>query len=177
VNTRFGVAWSATLLGANRPVATRLLGVSVRRVTATAAAALGIGVAAVVLPTGASGWKDTPAGLLFAAVSAFTAVAATSLLGFLAAPADMEMHPGVTGPRPPWSLRRAARDRLSRNRRYLQLMRLAIRHRLGPSIRSGAGRGRSEQAAGSAVRAALQEAGGILVKFGQVQQGGGGRGA
>jgi ubiquinone biosynthesis protein len=125
-------------------------------------------VAAAVQVSVASHWTAASADLLFATVSAFTAVTVTSLLGFLGAPPNMEVHPGGGGvgvPRSPW---RAGADLLSRCRRYVQLTRLAFRHRLGPATRFGASRRRSEEAVGRAIREALQEAGGIFVKFGQV---------
>lgn len=168
MNVAFGVAWSVILLGVSRPVVARLLGVPVRLPTALLAGAVAVAAAAVVQVSVAAHWTDASAGLLFAAVSAFTAVAAASLLGFLGAPPNMDFRPGTAGleaPRSPW---RAAGDRLSRCRRYVQLTRLAFRHRLGPATRFGASRRRSEEAVGRAIREALQEAGGIFVKFGQV---------
>jgi ubiquinone biosynthesis protein len=168
VNVGFGVAWSVILLGVSRPVVARLLGVPVRLPTALSAGALGVGVAAGVQVSVATHWTDASADVLFAAVSTFTAVAATSLLGFLGAPPNMDFDRGAGGlgsPRSPW---RATRDLQSRCRRYVQLTRLAFRHRLGPATRFGASRRRSEDAVGRAIREALQEAGGIFVKFGQV---------
>jgi ubiquinone biosynthesis protein len=57
--------------------------------------------------------------------------------------------------------------RLARVRRYIQLVWVAAHHGLGPiAILRGRPR-RSEQAAGRAVRDALQDAGGIFIKFAQ----------
>src|SRR5262249_60436471 len=60
-----------------------------------------------------------------------------------------------------WALR-------ARCRRYGQLVWLAVRHSLAPAAGLRGARRRSEDAAGRALRDALQAAGGIFVKFGQV---------
>jgi ubiquinone biosynthesis protein len=168
VNVAFGVVWLMILLGISRPVVARVLGVPVRLPTALLASALGVAVAVGVQVSIAAHRTHASADLLFAAVSAFTAVAATSLAGFLSAPPDMDFHPGTAGIGAPRGLWRAVGDLLSRCRRYWQLTRLAFRHRLGPATRFGGKHRRSEEAVGRAIREALQEAGGIFVKFGQV---------
>src|SRR5262249_60261792 len=63
---------------------------------------------------------------------------------------------------------RAGRDFLGRCGRSWQLVRLAARHGLAPAAGLRHTRRRSEEAAGQALRDALQGAGGIFVKFGQV---------
>lgn len=167
VNVAFGVAWSVLLLGVCRPAVARLLGVPVGLPTALAASALGLAAAAGIAVSVATHWTAAGANSLFAAVSAFTTVVAASLAGFLGAPPNMDFHPGGTGLGPPRDPLRAASDLLSRYGRYVQLTRLAFRHRLGPATRFGSSR-RSEEAVGRAIREALEEAGGIFVKFGQV---------
>lgn len=144
-----------------------LLGVPVRSTTALLASVLGLAVAAGLQLTVAAQWSGISADVLFAAVSTFAAAAATSLLSFLGAPPSMDFEPGTAlgAPRGPWH---AVGELVVRYRRYAQLSRLAFRHRLGPSTRFGGSRRRSEEAVGQAIRAALQEAGGIFVKFGQV---------
>jgi ubiquinone biosynthesis protein len=167
VNVAFGVVWSVILLGVCRPAVARLLGVPVGWPTALTASALGLAAAAGIQVSVTTHWAATDANLLFAAVSAFTTVVAASLTGFLGAPPNMDFQPGATGLGPPRDPLRAASDLLSRYGRYVQLTRLAFRHRLGPATRFG-GRRRSEEAVGRAIREALEEAGGIFVKFGQV---------
>src|SRR5262249_11383962 len=62
----------------------------------------------------------------------------------------------------------AGGDFRARSRRYGQLVWLAVRHSLAPAAGPRGARRRSEEAAGRALRDALQAAGGIFVKFGQV---------
>lgn len=168
LNVAFGVTWSVVLLGISRPVVAWVLGVPVRLPTALFASAVGLAVALGVQSSVASHWTDVYADLFFAALSTFSAVAAASLLGFLGAPPRVDFDSGTADIRAPRSRRRAASEFVSRCRRYLQLTRLAFRHRLGPATRFGGNRRRSEEAVGRAIREALQEAGGIFVKFGQM---------
>jgi ubiquinone biosynthesis protein len=168
MNIAFGVTWSVMLLGISRPMVARVLGIPVRLPTALLASVLGLVVAMGVQSSVASYRTDLYAGLIFAAVSTFTAVAATSLLGFLGAPPSMDVESGSADLRAHRSPRRAASELVARSRRYWELARLAFRHRLGPATRFGGNPRRSEEAVGRAIREALQEAGGIFVKFGQV---------
>ncbi|HEV3497019.1 MAG TPA: AarF/ABC1/UbiB kinase family protein, partial [Actinomycetes bacterium] len=72
----------------------------------------------------------------------------------------------------PLELRRGLRERVARARRYSQIIRIAVRHGLGPHLR---GRRRAEldspggqQRLARSVRLALEEAGVTFVKLGQV---------
>lgn len=167
MSTIFGVCWSVLLIGASRAVAGRLLAVPVRLRTALISGLLGViagfGTQAVV----AGHLAGSSSGLLFACLSTFTTVAAVSVLSLLRAP-SMDFDATPAGLRAPRSPRRAVGELVARWRRYLQLTRLAFRHRLGPATGRRGGRQRSQEGLGRAVRDALQDAGGIFVKFGQV---------
>jgi len=168
VSVTFDVVWSVVLIGAARAVASRVLAVRVRLATALLAALAGVAVGAVVQAAVAGGWKGAAPGALFACSSAFAAVAVVSVLSLLGAAPNVEFgaEPASFGPpRSPW---RAGRDFLARYRRYGQLVWLAVRHSLAPAAGPRGARRRSEEAAGRALRDALQAAGGIFVKFGQV---------
>jgi ubiquinone biosynthesis protein len=168
VSVTFDVVWSVVVLGAVRGVASRVLAVPVRLVTALlsglAGVAAGVGVQAAV----AGGWTGAGPGVLFACSSVFAAVAVVSVLSLLGAAPNVEFGTGTARLAPPRSPWRAGWDLLARCRRYWQLVRLAVRHGLGPAAGLRRARWRSEEAAGRALRDALQDAGGIFVKFGQV---------
>jgi ubiquinone biosynthesis protein len=72
----------------------------------------------------------------------------------------------VSVPHPVRSIRRSAR----RGRRYLQIIRIALGHGLGPYLGFGRGGRGADRAASPArrVRLALEEAGGMFVKLGQM---------
>ena len=72
----------------------------------------------------------------------------------------------ISLPHPVRTIRRSAR----RTRRYLQIIRIAIRHGLGPYLGFRHGTGGPDQAADPArqARLALDEAGGMFVKLGQM---------
>jgi len=67
----------------------------------------------------------------------------------------------------PTRLVRAARRRAARARRYTQIIRIAVRHGLGPGLRRRRRRDDGQELARS-LRLALQEGGVVFVKFGQV---------
>jgi ubiquinone biosynthesis protein len=167
VSVTFNVVWSVLLIGAARAVAARVLAVPVRLVTALLSALTGVAVGAVLQAVVAGEWSGAAPGVLFACSSAFAAVAVVSVLSLLGVAPNVGFGAGagVGPPRSPW---RAVRDFLARCRRYWQLVRLAVRHGLGPAAGLRRARRRSGQAAGQALRDALQDAGGIFVKFGQV---------
>jgi ubiquinone biosynthesis protein len=167
VSVVFDVVWSVLLIGAARAVAARVLAVPVRLVTALLSGLTGVAIGVGMQVAVAGGWKGAAPDVLFACSSAFAAVAVVSVLSLLGAAPNVEFDAGAAslGPgRSPW---RAVGDVLARCRRYVQLVRLAVRHGLGPAagLRT---RRRSGEAAGQALRDALQAAGGIFVKFGQV---------
>jgi ubiquinone biosynthesis protein len=167
VSAVFDVAWSVLLIGAGRAVAGRLLAVPVRLRTALISGLLGVAAGFGTQAAVAGHLAPSSSGLLFACVSTFATVAAVSVLSLLGTPGmDFGATPaGLGAPRGPW---RAVGDLVARCRRYMQLTRLAFRHRLGPATGRRGGRQRSQEGLGKAVRDALQDAGGIFVKFGQV---------
>jgi hypothetical protein len=90
-------------------------------------------------------------------------MAVVAALGLVARPHEREpFAPGSTIPHP----LRALRLRIARSRRYLSLLWLAARYGLGPL--RGIRPVRSDETVGVALRDALQEAGGIFIKFGQM---------
>jgi ubiquinone biosynthesis protein len=90
-------------------------------------------------------------------------MAVVAALGLAARPHEREpFAPGSTIPHP----LRALRLRIARSRRYLSLLWLAARYGLGPL--RGIRPVRSDETVGVALRDALQEAGGIFIKFGQM---------
>jgi ubiquinone biosynthesis protein len=168
VSVTFDVVWSVVVIGAARAVASHVLAVPVGLVTALLSGLAGVAAGAVVQAAVAGEWTGASPGVLFAVSSAFAAVAVVSGLSLLGAAPNVEFGAGAAGLRPlrtPW---RAGRDFLGRCRRYWQLGWLAVRHGLGPAAGLRGARRRSEEAAGRALRDALQAAGGIFVKFGQV---------
>ena len=168
MSVTFDVVWSVVVLGAARAVTSRVLAVPVRLVTALLSGLAGVAAGAVVQATVAGGWTGAGRGVLFASSSAFAAVAVVSVLSLLGAAPSVEFGAGAAGLRPPRTPWRAGRDFLGRCRRYGQLAWLAVRHGLGSAAGLRGARRRSEEAVGQALRDALQDAGGIFVKFGQV---------
>jgi ubiquinone biosynthesis protein len=167
VSAIFDVVWSVLLIGASRAMAARLLAVPVRLLTALISGLVGV-AAGFGAQAGVVGhWKGNSPDLLFAFVSTFATVAAVSVLSLLGAAPNLAFDTTPAGlvPRSP---QRAVGDFVARCRRYLQLSRLAFRHGLGPAAALRGSRRRSQQALGKAVSGALQDAGGIFVKFGQV---------
>jgi ubiquinone biosynthesis protein len=168
VSTIFDACWSVLLIGASRAVAGRLLAVRVRLRTALISGVLGVAAGFGTQAAVAGHLAGSFSGLLFAGVSTFATVAAVSVLSLVGAPPSTDLDATPAGLGAPRSPRRAVGDFVARCRRYLQLTRLAFRHRLGPAAGMRASRRRSPQALGRAVKDALQDAGGIFVKFGQV---------
>jgi len=168
VSVVFDVVWSVLLIGAARAVAARVLAVPVRLVTALVSGLAGVAVGAGVEAAVAGEWKGAAPDVLFACSSAFAAVAVVSVLSLFGAAPNVEFDAGAASFGPshrPW---RSVRDFFARYRRYVQLVLLAVRHGLGPAAGLRRTRPRSEEATGRALRDALQAAGGIFVKFGQV---------
>jgi ubiquinone biosynthesis protein len=168
VSVVFDVVWSVLVIGAARGVVARVLAVPVRLVTAFLSGLTGVAIGAGIQAAVAGGWKGVTPDVLFACSSAFAAVAVVSVLSLLGAAPSVEFDAGAAGWGPPHSPWHMAGDFLARCRRYGQLARLAVRHGLGPAAGLRRTRRRSAMAAGKALRDALQDAGGVFVKFGQV---------
>ena len=168
MSVTFDVVWSVLVIGAARAVAARVLAVRVRLVTALLSGLAGVAAGAAIQAAIGGEWSGTGSDVLFACSSAFTAVAVVSVLSLLGAAPNRETGSGAAGLAPPRSPWRVVAEFVARCRRYVQLMRLAVRHGLGPAAGPRRIGRRSEEAAGNALRDALQEAGGVFVKFGQV---------
>jgi ubiquinone biosynthesis protein len=99
---------------------------------------------------------------IFAAISLLATMTFVAVFCLLARPAQAPFAGRSSVPHP----LRAVRMRVARNHRYLSILWLGAHYGLGPLI--GLRRPRSEQELGVALPDALQQAGGIFVKFGQV---------
>jgi ubiquinone biosynthesis protein len=168
VSVAFDVVWSVILIAAARAMVARVLAVPVPLVTALLSGLAGVAAGAGVQAAIGGEWSGAGSDVLFACSSVFAAVAVASVLSLFGAAPNVAFDAGAASlgpPRGPW---RAVRDFLARCRRYVQLMRLAVRHGLGPAAGPRRIRWRSGEAAGKALRDALQDAGGVFVKFGQV---------
>jgi ubiquinone biosynthesis protein len=168
VSAAFDAVWSVLLIGAARTVAARVLAVPVRLVTALVSGVAGVVVGAAIQAAVAGEWEGAAPDVLFACSSAFAAVAVASVLSLLGAAPNVAFDAGAASLGPPHSSWRAMRGFLARCRRYVQLVLLAVRHGLGPAAGPRRIRRRSGEAVGRALRDALQDAGGVFVKFGQV---------
>jgi ubiquinone biosynthesis protein len=160
----FDVAWALTIFFGLRVLAARLLAVRIGVLAALVAGGLGIAAGLGVQRAVAEGSPSSVAPYAtFAALSLLTTMGAVAALGLVARPYEREpFAPGWTIPHP----RRALRLRIARSRRYLSLLWLAARYGLGPL--RGIRPVRSDETVGVALRDALQEAGGIFIKFGQM---------
>lgn len=158
----FDVVWASVLFFGLRSVAARLLAVRLGGVAALCCGVLGIGAgfglqqAVVGDAAGAAPYAT------FAVLSLLATMALVALLGLAAppAPAGFKARAGVPHPL------RALRMRMARASRYLGILWLGARYGIGPL--TGIRRVRDSQALGVALRDALQEAGGIFIKFGQL---------
>jgi hypothetical protein len=153
-------------------LARRLLGVEVGRVRRALSGLAGIGVGAVMsnaVTGGAWGIWNFIAYVIFAVLGTLAAVA---LLDFLVRPATVGHLRQSFGPVP--HPMRAARRRVARGRRYASIISAFRRHGL-LSMLSGRNRETTvehrharERRLGTQLSLALQEAGGVFVKLGQV---------
>jgi ubiquinone biosynthesis protein len=168
VSVVFDLVWSVLLIGSARAVAARVLAVPVRLATALVSGLAGVAVGAGVQAAVAGEWQGAAPNVVFACSSAFAAVAVASVLSLLGAAPNVAFDAGAASFGPPRSPWRAIREFLARYHRYAQLVLLAVRHGLGPAAGPRRIRRRSGAAAGQALRDALQDAGGVFVKFGQV---------
>jgi ubiquinone biosynthesis protein len=161
----FDIAWALAVFVGLLWLATRLLAVRLGLLTALVCGALGVaaglGLQKAVVADSAGGFVSYAT---FAALSLLTAMAFVAILGLAARPRrPPSAPPDVTSglPRP----LRALRMRVARATRYLAILWLGARHGLGPLTGL---RHADTSEIGVALRDALQEAGGIFVKFGQM---------
>jgi ubiquinone biosynthesis protein len=162
----FTVVWSVLLIAASRGAISRLLGTRVALIASVAAAGVGIAVGLVVAEALSRHVHRAALGAAFAVSSSLATLIAAAGLGLFARsrPLSFEHSRHASFGHP----LRIVRGRFDRARRYWQLLRVAARHGLGPLALLHPIRRRSPTDAGTALRDALQDAGGIFVKFGQV---------
>jgi len=164
VSLVFDAVWAVVLVGTSRAVAGRLLAVPIGAVISLAAGGAGVAAGAAgqfLLDAKARGAGSAA---VFALTSFLVMLMAVAVLGLLARVGRVAGGPAPAGiPHP----LRAVKARFARSVRYARLLRLAARHGLGPFAAASVGRHRSPQAVGAALRDALQDAGGVFVKFGQ----------
>ena len=163
----FAVAWSVLVLATSRSALGRLLAIRASIAASLAAGAAGIGAGIVVSEALLSPHlRGAAPDIAFAFSSSLVALIAAATLSLLARSRPLNFDQARdAGALHPF---RALRRRLDRAGRYWQLLRVAARHGLGPLAVLHPRRRRSPPEAGRAIRDALQDAGGIFVKFGQV---------
>jgi ubiquinone biosynthesis protein len=160
----FDVAWALAVFFGLRSLAARLLGVRIGALAALVCGALGVG-AGLGLQRAVGGDSSGVAPYAtFALLSLLATMAAVALLGLIARP-RRPLSPGSTSAAVPHPLR-ALRLRVARTRRYLGILWLGARYGLGPL--TGFRHARDPAEIGATLRDALQDAGGIFVKFGQL---------
>jgi ubiquinone biosynthesis protein len=159
----FDTIWAVVVFLGVRALAARLLAVRIgfttSVLTAVLAIAAGVGLQRAVASGRSSGLTPYVA---FAVLTLLVTMVVVTIAGLLTGPA---VDPRRAMSRTPHPLRRL-RMRLARMQRYLSLLWLGARYGLGPL--SGLRRWHSQQDMGVALRDALQEAGGIFIKFGQL---------
>jgi ubiquinone biosynthesis protein len=160
----FDLFWALAVFFGLRALAARLLAVRIGPVASVACGCLGVGAG---LGLQRALVEDSSPGLApyvtFAALSLLATMAVVAVVGLVSRPRAREPFGTSSGlPHP----LRGARMRLARTHRYLSIVWLGARYGLGPL--SGIRRVRSGQEMGAALRDALQDAGGIFVKFGQM---------
>jgi ubiquinone biosynthesis protein len=159
----FDIVWALAVFIGLRTLAGRLLAVRVGPLAVFVSGGLGIGAGLGLQRALAGGSsRGAAAYATFAALSLLTTMTLVAVLGLLAGPAPEPFAGGSSVPHP----LRALRMRLARARRYLAILWLGARYGLGPF--SGIHRVRSERQLGIALHDALQDAGGIFIKFGQL---------
>jgi len=150
-------------------VASRLLGVHQSPAKALVSGAIGwtVGTIALWLLTGSAGGQRPPSAVLVFLPAVLATMGIAVALELLSGATPPHQEPRGSGGlvHPVRALRRRAR----RIRRYVAILRIAVRHGLGPYL--GLGRpkdGQAERWFAPRLREALQEAGGVFVKLGQV---------
>jgi ubiquinone biosynthesis protein len=150
------------MVGVIVAAARRLLGVQVTLVRAAIGAMLGwvvSGAVAQVLPQP----KENGAGTALALLLPLTGITLLTAAAFLLVAEIVRPHAART---PAFAFLRSLRGRFSRSRRYGQIVRIAVRHGLGPALRGRRQDGSARQA--RSLRLALEEGGPTFVKLGQV---------
>jgi ubiquinone biosynthesis protein len=163
----FDVLWAMVMFIAVRSLASRLLGVGIGVLGAGLAAGFAIAAGAGVQAAfddgaGHGSIHDAVPYLVFGGLSLLITMAVVAAVGLLSGPSVTPIRAVSVISHPLRNLR-ARVDRMSR---YVGLLWLGARYGLGPV--SGLRRHRDHQQVGVALRGALQDAGGIFIKFGQL---------
>jgi ubiquinone biosynthesis protein len=160
----FDVVWALLIFFGLRSLSARLLAVRIGTLAALVCGALGVGAGFGLqraLPDNSSGVAPYAT---FAILSLLATMGLVALIGLIARP-QPRLSRGSSGATVPHPLR-ALRLRAARGGRYLGILWLGARYGLGPL--TGFRHARDPAEIGAALRDALQDAGGIFVKFGQL---------
>jgi ubiquinone biosynthesis protein len=160
----FDVAWALAVFFGLRSGAARLLAVRIGTPAALGCGALGLGAGLGLQRAVAGDSSGVAPYATFAVLSLLATMALVALLGLIARP-QRPSPLGSTRSSLPHPLR-AVRLRVARAGRYLGILWLGARYGLGPL--TGFRHAREPAEIGAALRDALQDAGGIFVKFGQL---------
>jgi ubiquinone biosynthesis protein len=161
----FDIAWALAVFVGLRSVAARLLGVRLGLRVTLVCGVLGVGVGLGLQRALAGDSSGVAPYATFALLSLLATMVFVALLSLAERPegARRSSAPATASvPRPLHALRM----RVARSRRYVSILWLGGRYGLGPL--TGFRRARDSREIGVALRDALQEAGGIFVKFGQL---------
>jgi ubiquinone biosynthesis protein len=162
----FAVVWSVLLIAGSRSAISRLLAASVGAAASFAAAGVGIAAGLVISAVLPAHLHQAALDAAFAFSSLLVTLIAAATLSLLARSRPLNFdHTGAASVVDPL---KSVRNRIGRTRRYWQLLGVATHHGLGPLALLHPRRRRSKPGAGIALRDALQDAGGVFVKFGQV---------
>jgi ubiquinone biosynthesis protein len=159
------VAWAMAVFLGLRWLAARLLAVRLGAGPALVCVALGVSAGFGLQRGVAEDASGVAPYAIFVVLSLMTTMGAVALLGLIAPPRSAPLSPNSTAPAIPQPLR-ALRLRGGRTRRYFSILWLGTRYGLGP-LTAGR-RARTPTEIGCALRDAMQAAGGIFVKFGQL---------
>jgi ubiquinone biosynthesis protein len=160
----FDLAWALAVFFGLRSLAGRLLGVRIGLVAALVCGALGLGFGFALQRALAGDSSGVAPYATFALLSLLAMMVLVALLGLIARP-QRPVSPGSTKATLLHPLR-GLRLRVARASRYLGILWLGARYGLGPL--TGFRHARDPAEIGAALHDALQDAGGIFVKFGQV---------
>jgi len=167
VSWLFTALWIAALILALRTLAGRLLAVRIGLAAALLSGCVGVAAGFAVQRAVESEESSASGGyLLFALFSLLGTMIAVAGLALLARPRPADRRQRLREARPSRPLA-ALRRRLARTRRYLDVLWLAARYGLNPLAAVGRAY-RTPRELGIGFRSALEEAGGIFIKFGQV---------
>jgi ubiquinone biosynthesis protein len=160
----FDVTWALAVFFGLRSLAGRLLAVRIGALAAIGCGTLGLAAGFGLQRAVAGDSSGVAPYATFAVLSLLATMVLVALLGLIARP-QRRLAPGSTSATVPHPLR-ALRLRVARSSRYVGILWLGARYGLGPL--TGFRHAREPAEIGAALRDALQDAGGIFVKFGQL---------